>query len=105
MTIQEEHPEDAVNVAPHLHTVLFEDDKMRVLKVVVRPGDVAAMHWHPRNINYVTSAGTLRFEMIDGYKVDVTLSVGQVTSSSESSHAVENIGDTTVETVQVELKD
>ncbi len=36
--------------------------------------------------------------------VDVELSEGQVTSAAESSHAVENIGDTEVETVQVELK-
>jgi mannose-6-phosphate isomerase-like protein (cupin superfamily) len=105
MTIQEEHPNDAVNIAPHLHTVIFEDDKMRVLKVSVKPGDKADMHWHPRNINYVLSTGTLRFNRPDGTSVDVDLAEGQVTSSpTESSHAVENIGDSIVETIQVELK-
>lgn len=105
MNIQDEHSDDAVNIAPHLHTVIFEDDKMRVLKVNVKPGDKAEMHWHPRNINYVLSTGTLRFNRPDGTTVDVDLSEGQVTSSpAESSHSVENIGDTLVETVQVELK-
>lgn len=104
MTIQEEHQNDAVNIAPHLHEVIFEDDKMRVLKVTVKPGDTAEMHWHPQNINYLLKPGLLRFTKEDGSVVDVELSEGQVTSSPESSHAVENIGDTTVETVQVELK-
>ena len=105
MNIQESHSDDAVNIAPHLHSVLYEDDKMRVLKVVVNPGDTAEMHWHPHNINYVLTGGKLRFNRPDGSSVDVELTDGQVTSAtSDSQHAVENIGDTTVETVQVELK-
>lgn len=104
MSIQDQHANDAVNIAPHLHSVIFEDDKMRVLKVVVKPEDKAAMHWHPQNINYILASGTLRFEKEDGTTVDVELAEGQVTSSPESSHSVENIGDSTVETVQVELK-
>lgn len=104
MSIQEDHTNDAVNIAPHLHSVIFEDDKMRVLKVVVKTGNKAEMHWHPQNINYILAGGTLRFEKEDGSFADVELTVGQVTSSPESSHGVENIGDTTVETVQVELK-
>lgn len=104
MSIQDKHANDAVNIAPHLHSVIFEDDKMRVLKVVVKPGDKAEMHWHPQNINYILSGGTLRFKKEDGTSADVELTEGQVTSSPESSHAVENIGDSNVETVQVELK-
>lgn len=104
MNIQDQHTNDAVNIAPHIHTVAFEDDKMRVLKVIVKPGDKAEMHWHPRNINYITASGKLRFTKINGSSADVELNEGQVTSSDESSHSVENIGDTTVETIQVELK-
>ena len=104
MNIQDEHSDDAINVAPHLHTILFEDDKLRVLKVSVKPNDEAEMHWHPRNINYVLSAGKLHFTKPDGTSVDIDLSEGQVTSSAESSHGVKNVGDTVVETIQVELK-
>jgi hypothetical protein len=104
MTLQEEYDNDAVNVAPHMHEVVFEDDKMRVLKVTVKPEDKAAMHWHPRNINYVTGSGKLRFHTPDGSVADIELTDGQVTSSGESSHAVENIGGSIVSTIQVELK-
>jgi len=98
------HPDDAVSIAPHIHSIVFENDKIRVLKVVVKPGDKAGMHWHPENINYILKPGTLRFTKPDGSTADVELTEGQVTSSPESSHAVENIGNTDVQTIQVEMK-
>lgn len=99
-----DHSDDAVTIAPHVHEVIFENDKLRVLKVIVRPQDKADMHWHPENINYILKSGTLRFTKPDGSIVDIDLTEGQVTSSPESSHAVENIGNTEVQTIQVELK-
>ena len=104
MNIQDTHSDDAINIAPHLHTVVFEDDAMRVLKVKVSPGDIAKMHWHPRNINYVLSPGKLRFEKPDGSSMIIDLAEGQVTSAGDGSHMVENVGESLVETVQVELK-
>ena len=98
------HQDNAVSIAPHIHEVIFENDKLRVLKVKVKPGDQAAMHWHPENINYILQPGKLRFTKPDGAVVDIELETGQVTSSPESSHAVENIGVTEVQTIQVELK-
>ena len=105
MNIQTTHPDDAVNIAPHLHTVLYEDNKMRILKVIVKPGDHADTHWHPHNTNYVTKGGVLRFTSKDGMSIDMELTEGQVTSSeSKVFHAVYNIGDTVIETIQTELK-
>jgi len=104
MNPTEEQANDAIKVAPHIHEVIFENDKMRVLKVIVRPGDKADMHWHPENINYLLAPGKLRFTKPDSTIVEVGLTEGQVTSSTAGSHAVENIGDTEVQTVQVELK-
>ncbi len=105
MSLQDDHKDDAVNIAPDLHTVIYEDDKMRVLKVTVPVGATAAMHWHPHNINYVLAGGTLEFTKPDGGVVSVDLANEQVTSATiDSQHAVKNTGDTTVETIQVELK-
>lgn len=105
MKLEESNKDDAINIAPHLHTVIYEDDRIRVMKVSVKPGDTAEMHWHPHNINYVLEAGKLKFNKQDGSNVEVELSKGQVTSSTvDSYHAVENTGDTLVETVQVEIK-
>ena len=105
MNIQDSNSNDAVNIAPHLHKVIYEDEQMRVLKVTVNPGDTADMHWHPHNINYVLSSGKLQFDKPDGSTVEVELTEGQVTSAlTASSHAVKNTGETTVQTIQVELK-
>lgn len=105
MKLQDSHPDDAANIAPDLHTVLYEDEKMRVLKVVVPVGAAAEMHWHPHNINYILAGGVLQFTKPDGSVMEVKLKEGQVTSLvTESNHAVMNTGVTTVETLQVELK-
>jgi quercetin dioxygenase-like cupin family protein len=97
--------EDAITIAPNLHKVIFENDKLRVLKVTVAPGAKAAMHWHPENINYILTPGKLRFAKPDGTSVEVDLAEGQVTNSGAGSHAVENISDSEVQTIQVELKE
>lgn len=105
MSLHEDRKDDAINVAPDLHTIIYEDDKMRVLKVSVPAGATADMHWHPHNINFVLSAGLLEFTKPDGSIVSVELSKDQVTSATtDSFHAVKNTGDTTIETIQVELK-
>jgi len=97
--------EDAITIAPDLHKIIFENDKIRVLKVTVPPGAKAAMHWHPENINYILAPGKLTFTKPDGSTSEVMLVEGQVTSSPiASSHEVENIGDTEVQTIQVEMK-
>jgi len=94
---------DAIEVAPDLHKIIFENDKFRVLDVTVKPGDKAKMHWHPDNVGYVLAGGELTFIKPDGKRNDVTLAIGQVTSGS-GEHAVENNGQATVHVIQVELK-
>lgn len=70
-----------------------------------RESSTAKMHWHPHNINDVLTGGVLRFNMSDGTLVEVDLTDDQVISSTEESyHAVENIGDSAVDTIQIELK-
>lgn len=96
--------DDAVHIAPDLHEIIFENNQLRVLKVTVKPGAKAATHWHPENINYILTSGKLRFSKPEGTTIEVELTDGQVTSSPAGSHAVENVGNTEVQTVQVELK-
>ncbi len=98
------HMDDAVSIAPDAHEVVFEDDAVRALQVTMPIGGRTSLHWHPRNINYVQVGGTLRFTKTDGSHTDVTLTVGQVMSSPGGEHAVENIGDSEVQTIQIELK-
>jgi quercetin dioxygenase-like cupin family protein len=96
--------DDIVAIAPESHEVIFENDTIRVLKVTVPAGGTVAMHRNPENINYILKSGTLRLIEPSGSVVDVQLSEGQVIPAPKGSHAVENIGETEVQTVCIELK-
>lgn len=96
--------DDIVVIAPQQHKVLFENDRIRMLKVEVTPGAKVAMHRNPENVNYILKAGTLRLIGADGTVQDVKLTEGQVIPAPVGSHAVENIGDTEVQTICIELK-
>lgn len=41
---------DPVRVAPHMHDIAFENDKVRVLKATIRNGETAPLHAHPDRI-------------------------------------------------------
>jgi len=96
--------DDIVAIAPKQHEAIFENDRIRMLKVTVEPGDKVAMHTNPENINYILKAGTLRLINPDGSYQDVELTEGQVIPAPVGTHAVENIGTTQVQTIGVELK-
>jgi quercetin dioxygenase-like cupin family protein len=96
--------DDIVEIAPEQHKVLFENAQIRMLKVTVKPGDKVAMHRNPENVNYILKPGTLRLTSADGTVQEVDLTEGQVIPAPVGSHAVENIGDTEVQTIGVELK-
>ncbi len=96
--------DDIVKISPEIHKVIFENDRIRVLEVTVKPGDRVAMHRNPENINYILKPGTLRLTSLDGSVVDVALTEGQVIPAPVGSHAVENVGGTVVQTICIELK-
>ena len=41
---------DPLRVAPHMHDLAFENDKVRVLKSTIRNGETAPLHAHPDRI-------------------------------------------------------
>jgi quercetin dioxygenase-like cupin family protein len=96
--------DDIVKIAPEQHAVLFENDQIRMLKVTVKPGDKVPLHRNPANVHYVLTGGKLRFTDPDGSTQEVELTAGQVIPAPEGSHAVENIGDTEMQSIGVELK-
>lgn len=43
---------DAVTAAPHMHRVLFENDRLLIVEYHGKPGDKAEMHCHPDGVTY-----------------------------------------------------
>lgn len=44
--------QNPVDVAPNVYSVLFENDKVRLLEVREKPGDGSSMHSHPDYLVY-----------------------------------------------------
>lgn len=43
-------PFDPVRVAPHIYQLQFENEKVRVLKKTIRPGETPPLHSHPDRV-------------------------------------------------------
>jgi oxalate decarboxylase/phosphoglucose isomerase-like protein (cupin superfamily) len=99
-----EHVDDIVQISPDVHRVIFENGTIRMLEVTVTPGAKVPMHTNPENINYILEGGTLRLVDPDGAVVDVQVAERQVIAAPVGRHAVENIGQTQVRTLCIELK-
>lgn len=73
-------------------------------RAIYAPGDVAGMHEHekPRFV-IVLGGGTLRATAPDGTSRDVVLETGSVSIRPAERHALENVGTTRVEVVEIEI--
>jgi quercetin dioxygenase-like cupin family protein len=84
--------------------VRFENDRVRVLEATLPPGTKEQVHSHPANIIYVLEGGRYRNYAADGKITEGTLRTGEVIYRDPLTHAAENIGDTTMHMILVELK-
>jgi ketosteroid isomerase-like protein len=94
---------DAVTVAPDIYTVLFENERVRVLDVHMAPGQQSAQHSHPDGVWYVLAPMRARFHGADGRAVEAEIPAGAMWRPAET-HAAENIGPTAIRAIAVELK-
>lgn len=105
---------DGPVAAPRHHTVLFENDRIRVVDFRVKPGDTVPLHTHRwATVNYVIthsdfvsrdSDGNLKHNSRDR---DSPQREGAVfcLPAFPPPHSVENIGGGEIRGVTVELKD
>ena len=57
--------QDPLKVAPDMYKLLLENDRVRVMEVVFKPGSKIAKHSHPDHFVYVASAGKLTIHKAD----------------------------------------
>lgn len=97
--------DDVLKVAPKCCTVLLQNDEVRVLDYVAKPGEKVGMHMHPDHVVYALSDGKTRFTMEDGSTKDVELKKGQAIFSKAVVHSTENIGTTDIHVIIVEMSE
>jgi len=85
--------------------VRLENDRVRVLEAELKPGDKEKMHSHPAYVIYVIAGGKVRNHAADGTTSETELQTGATIYREPITHWAENIGNTTMHMILVELKD
>jgi hypothetical protein len=99
--------QDAAKVMPRSYRVAFENDRVRVLDFVGRPGMGVCgegMHSHPAHLTVVMSDWQGRAMTPDGAVVGRDKKTGDVFWSEAETHKVENTGKTNSHVLIIELK-
>ena len=97
--------QDPVRVAPKNVKVVFENNRVRVLEVRIKPGEKIPMHSHPPHLIYTLSEFKGKYSTPDG---ESTLNLGKTGAWSWTeaiTHASENVGTTEIHAFAVELKE
>lgn len=95
---------DAVAVAPEVYSILFENDRVRVLDVTGEPGTVSPMHSHPDSVMHALNDATIVVTSDQGDSNEVAIPAGATFWTAATTHSVENLGTETVRFIRVELK-
>ena len=100
---------DGLVAAPGSHGVLFESKALRVLEVVVRPGEREPRHTHRHpSVLIVDRPARIRYFSEDGHVTDIPAvtpesSIKFELMAPEEPHAVENVDDHDYHAFRVEL--
>ena len=88
-------PLDPLKVAPHIYSLDFENDKVRVLRQTVRNGETLPVHAHPdRVMVYLQSCAWLEDDGNGGEKMQL-FKIGEAVWAPAETH-----GGTTADVVQ-----
>jgi hypothetical protein len=100
--------QDATKMEPRSYKVLFENDKVRVLEYVSRPGIGVCgtgRHSHPDHVTVTLTPAKVKLTTADG-KVQVnSIPAGSAFWDPASTHSAENIGGSGSRMVLIEVKD
>jgi predicted metal-dependent enzyme (double-stranded beta helix superfamily) len=103
---------EPVGVAGNHHLVRFENEDVRVLEVVIAPGDTVPFHQHTMESVFVTlQPASLVFRDLEGNilkEVDRSdfsdLPHYDARTAAPAPRSVENIDSTTMKAIRIELK-
>ena len=95
---------DPVQTNPEHYSVVFENERVRVLEYTDRPGDRTTPHAHPDSVMHTLSSFRRRLHSGDLHR-DVDMPAGLTGWLPAQEHSGENIGQTDTHVLFVELKD
>ena len=107
-----DHPLDAMRVSPENHSVLLENDAVRVLDTRLGPGQRTAVHAHewPAALYVLSWSDFIRRDADGNVVLDSREAMGRpdpgtaIWGSPLVPHSVENVGHRDLHIIAVELK-
>jgi len=95
---------DPVKSHPEYYNVRIDNEWVRVLEYRLKPGQKEPMHSHPHGFVYMLADARARVTLADGTSSVVEDHPGDLNWRGPTTHAFENVGDTDVHAIGVELK-
>lgn len=95
---------DPIQTNPELYSVVFENERVRVLRYHDRPGDVTKPHSHPDSVMITMSSFDRRL-MHGDQTAEVSIPAGEARWLDAQEHAGANIGSTDTINFFIELKE
>lgn len=95
---------DPVKVDPAHHKVVFENDRVRVLRVKFKAHDKTKQHEHPNGVAIYLTNTKARFTLADGKTREGGGKRGEATWAAAENHSVENTAAKPADIILVELK-
>ena len=102
--MSEQEALDPVRLDPDKFEVRVENDQVRVLEFRMPPGSRHDMHWHPQHIIYALTSYTIKDDFPDGTTKINSREAGEVLWGEEVTHGAQNVGETWVHALIVEIK-
>jgi quercetin dioxygenase-like cupin family protein len=97
-------PLDAVKVDPKHNIVEFENERVRIIRIVREPHAKMPMHEHGRYVSVALTDVGSKTTFPDGATRENRRKAGEVGWREPVKHAIENLGDQRMEEIQVEIK-
>ena len=100
--------QDAARMQPQAYRVVLENDRIRVLEFVSRPGTGMCgigTHSHPAHLTVALSDAAVRVTLPNGQTINAASKIGDVMWSEAETHATENVGGADARALIVEIKD
>ena len=86
------------------YSVVFENERVRVLRITYGPGEESVMHHHPDAVAVFLTDQTAEFTLPDGTTQTVESKDGEALWTPAGDHLPKNVGEGPIELILVELK-
>ena len=97
-------PLDAVKVDPKRNIVEFENERVRIIRIIREPHAKMALHEHGRYVSVALTDVGSKTTFPDGTTRENRRRAGEVGWRDPVKHSIENLGDQRMEEIQVEIK-